>query len=141
MCKLRNKTKIDVIVQYFTFLFLFFKKPKQDNLKRTKMEHENKWEIFIEGTNMEFQQEWKKFIEERKQLEEKIKLFDELIKIDGEEWRVMIADLNKNEYEDRQRRFREIERDEQEDWDRVLKLVEEEQQKVKLFDELTNLTE
>ena len=63
--------------------------------------------------------EWEKFIEERKRYEEKVKLFDALIKIDGEEWRVMVGDLNEKEYEDRQKRAKGMEKEEQEDWDKV----------------------
>ena len=58
-------------------------------------------------------EEWEKFIEERKRYEEKVKLFDELIKIDGEEWRVMVADLNEKEYEDQQKRAKGMEKEEQ----------------------------
>ena len=92
----------------------------------------------MEQANMEFNK-LEKFIEERKQCEEKIKLFDELIKIDGEEWRAMVAELNKKEYEDRQKRLREMEREEQEDWDRHLEEIEKRQKMekiVQLFKEI-----
>ena len=99
------------------------------------MELQQKWEK-IEGINLEFQREDNKFIEERKKCEEKVKLFDELIKMDGEEWRVMVADLNRKEYEDQQKRFKEMEQEEQEDWDRHLEEVGKRLQMIELFKEL-----
>ena len=69
---------------------------------------------------MDLTQEWKKEIEDRKKQEETRKLFDELIKIDGEQWRTMVADLNQKEYEDEQKKFKEMAKEEQEDWDKIL---------------------
>ena len=73
---------------------------------------------------------------EQKQCEEKIKLFDELIKIDGEDWNAMIADLNKQEEEKRKkermegsRRFDEMEREEAEEWENA---IEENLRKIKM---------
>ena len=73
-----------------------------------------------------------KFVEEC----EKVKLFNELIQIDGEEWREMVAELTKKEFENQQRRFRQMEREEQEDWDRHLEEVGKRLQMIKLFEEL-----
>ena len=65
---------------------------------------------------------------EQKQREEKVKLFDELIKIDGENWNAMVADLNKQEEEkrekeliERNKRFDEMEREEAEEWENAIK--------------------
>ena len=65
---------------------------------------------------------------EQKQREEKVKLFDELIKIDGEDWNAMIANLNKQEEEkrekeriERNKRFDEMEREEAEEWENAIK--------------------
>ena len=79
-----------------------------------------------------------KFNKDKKLCEEIVELFNELIQIDGEEWRKMVADLTKKEYEDWQRRAREREREEQEDWDRHLEEVGKRLQMIKLFEELPN---
>ena len=73
-----------------------------------------------------------KFVEEC----EKVKLFNELIQIDGTQWRQMMAELTKKEYENQQRRFREMEREEQEDWDRHLEEVAKRLEIIKFFEEL-----
>ena len=106
------------------------------------MEFQQQWEK-IKGIDLELQQKWNKSIQERKECEEKIKLFNELIKIDGEKWRVMVADLNKKEEEDRHKRFKEMqkrlkemEQEEQEDWDRHLKEVAERLKIIEFFKEL-----
>ena len=79
-----------------------------------------------------------KFIQDKKRREEIVELFNELIQIDGEEWRRMVADLAKKECEDRQRRAKEMEREEQEEWDRHLVEVGKRLQMIKLFEELPN---
>ena len=65
---------------------------------------------------------------EQKQREEKVKLFDELIKIDGEDWNAMVANLNKQEEEkrekeriERNKRFDEMEKEEAEEWENAIK--------------------
>ena len=65
---------------------------------------------------------------EQKQREEKVKLFDELIKIDGEDWNAMVADQNKKEEEkrekeriERNKRFDEMEKEEAEEWENAIK--------------------
>ena len=73
-----------------------------------------------------------KFVEEC----EKVKLFNELIQIDGTQWNKMMAELTKKEYENQQRRFREMEREEQEDWDRHLEEVAKRLEIIKFFEEL-----
>ena len=65
---------------------------------------------------------------EQKQREEKVKLFDELIKIEGEDWNAMVANLNKQEEEkrekeriERNKRFDEMEKEEAEEWENAIK--------------------
>ena len=83
-----------------------------------------------------------KFIQDKKRREETVELFNELIQIDGEEWRMMVADLAKKEFEDQQRRMQkriiEMQREEQEEWDRHLVEVGKRLQMIKLFEELPN---
>ena len=85
------------------------------------------------------EESWKKFIIEQKELEEKVRLFDELIKIDGEEWRVMISDLDKKEREDERKRLKEMEREEMEDWDNAVKKVERKQKMDKIIEQMVFL--
>ena len=73
-----------------------------------------------------------KFVEEC----EKVKLFNELIQVDGKQWNQMMAELTKKEYENQQKRFREMEREEQEDWDRHLEEVKKRLEIIKFFEEL-----
>ena len=82
--------------------------------------------------------EWREFIEEKRRCEEKVKLFDELIKIDGQEWNTMMAILTKQEYENQQKLFKEMEREEQEDWNRALQEIEKMEKIAKLFKEMPN---
>ena len=77
--------------------------------------------------------------EETKRCEEKVKLFNELIQIDGEEWRAMVANLQKKEYEDQQRRFRELEKEELEEWDRFCNQQMKEWKTFILFELLTKI--
>ena len=77
---------------------------------------------------MDLTQEWKKFVEEKQ--EEKVKLFDELIKIDsdnwridklikidGNNWKIIITNKKKKEQEDEQKKIKEMEKEEQENCD------------------------
>ena len=64
----------------------------------------------------------------QKECEEKIRLFDELIQIDGKNWRAMISELDKQEEEKRKKeqekrskRFDEMEREEAEEWENAIK--------------------
>ena len=110
------------LVQCALLFFIHFK-AFEKNIK--KMEFTLK-KNFIEEEKVE------KFVEEC----EKVKLFDELIQIDGKQWRQMMAELTKKEYEDQQRRFKEIIREEQEDWDRHLEEVGKRLEMIKFFEEL-----
>ena len=86
----------------------------------------------------DMEKEWTEIIEENRRCEEKVKLFDELIQIDGEEYRTMMNILTKQEYENQQKRFKEMEREEQEDWDKALQEIEKMQEIEKLFKEISN---
>ena len=86
------------------------------------------------GIDDKFIQDWQRRVKEM----EIVELFNELIQIDGEEWRRMMADLAKKEREDWQRRCKEMEREEQEEWDRHLVEVGKRLQMIKLFEELPN---
>ena len=80
-------------------------------------------------------------MKKRNVAKKKLSFFDELIKIDGEEWRVMVADLNRKEYEDQQKRYQEMPREEQEDWDKELEEIEKRHKMekiVELFKEIHN---
>ena len=124
------------------FYFHSLKELKRTKMEGIDMELEQKWEK-IEGYNKELTQKLRKDIEEQKECEEKIKLFNELVQLDGEAWRVMVADLDKKEQEDRQKeqedrykRCKQMEQEEQEDWDRHLKEVAERLKIIEFFKEL-----
>ena len=113
------------IKQYFSF---FFKEFEKETSKKMEFQHLT---VDIKEIN-----------QNKKRREETVELFNELIQIDGEEWRMMMADLAKKEFEDQWRRMQkrliEREREEQEEWDRHLIEVGKRLQMIKLFEELPN---
>ena len=122
------------------FIFILLK-----NFKKTT-EMEDAWTKFFEERNLyvlfKNLDEEKKEQKERQQslqLEEKIRLFDELIQIDGEEWRKMISDLDKKERKDERKRLKEMEREEIEDWENTIKEVERKQKMDKIIEQLVFL--